>query len=155
MSQTPFHNHKVVLSILFRKLGKVYDFLLLKRIPSRGGFWQPVGGTVEDKDKTLLDTCYREIFEETGITKKQIINAIGPFFHYSYDKHYLTGEPIETTEETVFAFEIRGNPRIDIKHNFCNEHDDFRWVSFDDALSLLKWQNNKDAFIELRKILIL
>ncbi len=155
MSQKSDSENKVVLCIIFRKLGNSYQFLLLRRIPSRGGFWQPVGGTVEEKDRTLLDTCYREVFEETGIAQRQIIRVIENFFHYSYDTHYLTGEPTETTEENVFAFEISGNPKINIKNNFCQEHDDFRWVSFDEALSLLKWQDNKDAFMKLREILML
>ena len=34
--------------IVFRKNHNQTEFLLLKRLPTRGGFWQPVTGGVEE-----------------------------------------------------------------------------------------------------------
>ena len=48
-------------------------FLLLKRTPQDGGFWQPLTGTVEDGEK-LSDCLKRELNEETGI--KDIITLL-------------------------------------------------------------------------------
>ena len=42
---------EVVLCIVFRKIKTNYEFLLLKRSPEEGDFWQPIGGKVEKGDK--------------------------------------------------------------------------------------------------------
>ena len=34
--------------IIFRKTNNSFEFLLLKRVPSKGGFWQSLTGGLED-----------------------------------------------------------------------------------------------------------
>ena len=54
--------------IVFKVIDGNPLFLLLKRIPSRGGFWQPVtGGVNAGEDFTLA--AKREVQEETGINE--------------------------------------------------------------------------------------
>ena len=139
--------------IVFRKRNQLYEFLLLKRIPKKGNFWQPVCGGMEESDSSLLDAALRELKEEASITPDKIINILPDFYSFEINKHYLTGEPISPIEEHVFGFEL--DPDFDIKicNNIYVEHEEFRWVSFKDALSLLKWDNNKDAFKKLSSLL--
>ncbi|MBU2560765.1 MAG: NUDIX pyrophosphatase [Nanoarchaeota archaeon] len=142
-----------VLCILFRKAVRHHEFLLLKRVPDKGGFWQPVGGGVEDTDGSLLDAAYREILEETGIARGDISRVIDDVHYFEFDRHYLTGEPIDKIKEYVLGFEVKGSVSVKLEDNPCGEHEDFRWVSFEDSYVMLKWQNNKDGFMKLRQIL--
>lgn len=62
--------------IVFRKKGEDYEFLLLRRIPQKGGFWQPVSGGLEESDASKLEAAYRELKEEAGIDKSQVLRVI-------------------------------------------------------------------------------
>ena len=139
--------------IIFRRKGKLYEFLLLKRIPEKGGFWQPPCGKLEKSDNSKLDAAYREVLEETGISKDNILRAIKNVHYFETDKHYITGKPIKPIKEYVFGFEVKPNVQVGIDNNINTEHEEYKWVSFDKALKLLKWENNKDAFKKLNAIL--
>jgi len=135
--------------VVFRKRENKYEFLLLKRIPEKGGFWQPVCGGEEEKDKSLLDAAFRELKEEANITKKDIIYVFENVHYFEINKHYLTGKTIPTIKEFVLGFEVEPSTIISIDQNIYIEHDEIRWVCFEDALKLLKWDNNKEG---LKKI---
>jgi len=136
--------------IIFRYVKNSYEYLLLKRIPKKGGFWQPVTGGLEEGEE-LIDCAKREVAEEIGITQfKRIISDV---HYFTMDKHYLTGEPIEKSEEYVFAIEIGPHSKIHLDNNIYVEHDDHRWCSYQEAMILLKWQDNKDALAKLKIIL--
>jgi len=59
--------------IVYRKRGNKIEFLLMKRIPEKGGFWQPPCGGMENEDKSLKDAAFRELSEEANISKKDIL----------------------------------------------------------------------------------
>jgi dATP pyrophosphohydrolase len=46
--------------IIFRRNGGVIEYLLLKRLPERNGFWQPVTGGMEEGE-TREEALRREI----------------------------------------------------------------------------------------------
>ncbi|HII71412.1 TPA: NUDIX domain-containing protein [Candidatus Woesearchaeota archaeon] len=142
----------VIMCIVFRKESDT-EFLLLKRVPDKGAFWQPVGGAVEEYDETVLDAGYREMMEEAGIRKKDVLNVLKDVHQFEFDKHYLTGEPIPKEKVHVYAFEVRPEVEIHIHSNQDEEHEDFGWFSYDEAMEKLYWPNNKDAFEKLRGIL--
>ena len=48
-----------------------WEFLLLKRVEERGGFWQGVTGAPERKEK-ILEAAKRELMEETGFVAEII-----------------------------------------------------------------------------------
>ena len=140
--------------IVFRKTQNSFEFLLLKRIPVKGGFWQPITGGLEKEDNSLIDAAFRELREEANIQKKDILRVIENVHYFEMNKNYLTKEPIHLIKEYVFAFEIIPNFEVNIDKNIYVEHDEIKWVSFEDALNLLKWNNNKDAFKKLNKLLV-
>lgn len=144
---------EAVSCIVFRMVKGKPIFLLVKRIPEKRGFWQAPGGGVETADKTFLNAAYRELFEETGIRKEQVIRVIPDVDTFSFNKNYLTGKPSETVNEHIFGFEVKGKPEIDLNHNVELEHDEYKWVTLDEAMKLLFWQNNKDAIAKLLKLL--
>ncbi len=137
--------------IVFRKKGTDYEYLLLRRIPTKGGFWQAVSGGFEKTDASRLEGAYRELKEETGIDKKQVVRVLEDVHQYTYDKHYLTGKPITPITEYAYGFEVGMNVEVCIDRNIYTEHDEYRWVSFEEALQLLKWEENKEAFRKLKE----
>lgn len=139
--------------IVFRKKGNKTEFLLLKRIPEKGGFWQPVCGGFEDTDRGKLACAYRELKEEAFVQKKNIIRVIENVHYFVMEGHYITKEPIKKVEEFVYAFEVKPDTKIDISKNIYPEHSEFKWVSFDKAVKMLKWKNNEDGFRKLIKLI--
>jgi len=127
-----------------------YEYLMLKRIPKKGGFWQPVTGGLEE-DEELIDCAKREVKEETGISN--FIRIISDVHYFTMDKHYLTGEPIPQSEEYVFAVEIDSRMPIRLDQNIAVEHEDHRWCSYQEAIDIMKWQDNKDALTKLKTLL--
>ena len=130
--------------IIFRKTKGKTEYLLLKRIPTRGGFWQPVTGGLE-KGETLLEAARREVKEETGI--ENITRLIENVHFFTFDDHPTL------EKEYVFAAEIDSKEKIIFDKNIYPEHDKHRWCTLKDALALLKWPENKNALIKLSKIL--
>ena len=143
----------VVGSIVFRKNKESYEFLLLKRVEEQGGFWQYVIGKLENEDESLLDGCFREIKEEVSIDKSDILNVIEDVHCFEMDKHYLTGEPIDIIKEYVFGFEVDLKVKPTLDNALELEHKEIKWVNYETALKLLRWQNNKDAFVKLYHML--
>jgi 8-oxo-dGTP pyrophosphatase MutT (NUDIX family) len=60
-------------AIIFRRKNSTIEYLLLKRLPGRNGFWQPITGGVEEGE-TQEETLRREIKEETGM--KNLISLV-------------------------------------------------------------------------------
>ena len=139
--------------IVFRRIGSSIQFLLLKRITSKGGFWQPPSGGLEKEDKSNLAAAFRELKEEGDIDKEDIVQVFENVYEFVVDKHYLTGEQISPIHEVVFGFEVKEDVDVSIKNNLCQEHEKMRWVKFEEAIGLLKWQNNKDAFVKINSLL--
>jgi dihydroneopterin triphosphate diphosphatase len=139
--------------IVFRKKNDLFEFLLLKRIPKKGGFWQPVTGGMEKEDKSLTDAAFRELKEEANIQRKDILTIFPEVHYFEMNKHYLTKESIHLMKEYVFGFEVSPDLVISINKNIYPEHEEIKWVSFKEALKLLKWKDNKEAFKKLNDIL--
>jgi dihydroneopterin triphosphate diphosphatase len=137
---------------VFRR-SKGIRYLLLKRIASKGGFWQPISGGVEPTDTDILSAGRREVLEETGIPEHAIKKTIEPFYFYTIDKHYLTGKPITPLHESVIAFEVDSD-EVRLDRNIYPEHSESKWAGFEEAMNLLKWEDNKTALKKLNNILV-
>jgi dATP pyrophosphohydrolase len=135
-----------VQGILFRKINGEIEYLLLKRSPEKEGFWQPVTGGLEEGE-TRLQALEREVLEETGIKNTARIIENVDYFEYS-DAHFIKG--YEFIKEYVFGVEVDSNEKVTIDGK---EHSQFRWCSFQEALQLLKWDENKKALSRLNEIL--
>ena len=135
-----------VQGILFRKInGNIY-YLLLKRTPEKEDFWQPVTGGLEEGE-TKIQALRREVKEETGISNVVRIVENVDYFEYS-DAHFIKG--YDFIKEYVFGVEVDPNEKIVVDGK---EHSQFRWCSFQEALQLLKWNENKKALSRLNEIL--
>ncbi len=121
-----------------------WEFLLLRRIESRGGFWQGVTGHTE-RGERLIDAAKRELLEETSFVSSLIFHTD---FSYTIplDEKHAEDYPPDTKEIPEYVFIARidpsDNPTLDPL-----EHNDWKWCSFDEALDLLFWETNKEALI--------
>ena len=135
---------------VFRKNNGIYEFLLLKRIESRGGFWQAVTGGVEEREE-ITGTVYREVFEETGITGNEIIRLIKNVYNFEFKSKGM--EKIFgniNIKEFVFAIEINKSTKIRID---SKEHSGYKWVDYEQALKCLKFDTNKKALTRLYELI--
>lgn len=127
-------------AIIFRRNGNIIEYLLLKRLPERNGFWQPVTGGVEEGE-TREEALRREVMEETGVENMVVVIEDLYYFEFSdpnLNQEYVYGVEISPSEEIIFD---------------QKEHSEYRWCSFQEALQLLHWKENKEALRKLNATL--
>lgn len=127
------------------------NFLLVKRIKEKGGFWQHVSGGVEETDSTIKDALYRELYEEISLQKDDILNIYDSVYEFTMTKHYLTNEPIIPITEYSFGVKVKNDFIPSFDKNIYVEHEDYTWCNIDSALEKLKWSDNKKALKNLYK----
>lgn len=139
---------KQVLIIPYRIINGNIEYCIFKREDMQ--IWQWVSGGVEDFDEDILHAVKRELYEETnvtidieniirleGFTKIPVVNVV---------KDFLWGEDVFYSEEYAFAINLK-NKEIKISY----EHNDYKWVSYEEAKDLLKYDSNKSALWELNE----
>jgi len=127
-------------AIIFRRNGNKVEYLLLKRLPERNGFWQPITGGVEEGE-TRNEALRREIREETGI--KNIVAVLGDLYVFEFSDPSLN-------QEYVYGVEVSPSEEIILDQK---EHSEYKWCSFQEALQLLHWKENKEALRKLNMTL--
>jgi dATP pyrophosphohydrolase len=117
------------------------EFLLLKRTRERGGFWNVVNGTLE-LNESIIEARNRELLEETGIENVlHWSNEINRFsFQYKSD----------TMVVLVYDAEVNESQKIVINH----EHTEYRWVNFEEAMNMLKFDDDKNGLRNCQKELM-
>ena len=116
-------------------------YLLLKRTPSLGGFWQPVTGYIEPPESNR-NAALRELFEETGIEKYE--QVFDPQHYYFFNMHG------KECAMSVLAVEVKNPPAI----RLSEEHTAFQWLSYAEARQMLYWPNNMVALDILHEKLL-
>ena len=133
-----------------REKGDDWEYLLLKRIESIGGFWQGVTGAPE-KGEELLDAAKRELLEETSYIPNFVFQTDFSYkilVEEKFKKNYPEG--VKEIPEYVFVARIN---QPDLPSIDPQEHEDWKWCSFNEAIELLKWEDNKKALEHVRSIL--
>ena len=138
---------KQVLIIPYRMTNQKIEYCILKRKNMQ--IWQWVAGGVEDFDKDIMCAAKREMNEEIGIsedidivelecfTKIPVVNIV---------KEFKWGENVYYADEYSFA------ANISVKQiKISEEHSEYKWVSYDEARNLLKYDSNKSALWELNE----
>jgi bis(5'-nucleosidyl)-tetraphosphatase len=115
---------------------KKEQYLLLK---SPRGDWNFVKGHRE-KGETDYNTLKREIFEETGITKFNVVNYLGKI-NYRFRK---IGVEIEK-EVKFYYVNTESNDIL-----LSNEHIDYVWLDYEQARRLLTFDQSKFILATLK-----
>ncbi len=122
---------------------KLKKFLLLKRAGNaqlHPGIWQTITATAERNESTK-ETLYRELAEETGIKQSRI------YVVPRINSYYM--EPLDVISlSPVFLAVVEWT---DIK--ISEEHDEFRWVSFEEAAELIHWEDQVSSLGLINKYL--
>lgn len=143
MARAPFQ----VLIIPYRiATSGIIDVAIFLR--SDANFWQGISGGGED-DETPLEAAKRESFEEAKIPSNldffQLDNTNSVPLGFFKDR-YLWGEDMYVVPEYSFGVDI-GEHEIELSP----EHSEYRWVTYEEAEKLLKFDSNKTALWELNE----
>ena len=125
---------KQVDSYIYRKTENGPVFLMLKRSPGKyyEHLWQGVAGKIE-KGETATQTIIRELNEETGMKPKTLFAAdhIASFYDVRNDRILMV---------PIFGIEVENS---EVK--LSEEHSEYKWASFEEALTLLTWKGQKEG----------
>jgi 8-oxo-dGTP pyrophosphatase MutT (NUDIX family) len=114
------------------------EFLLLR---NKRGFWGFPQGHKE-RGENDIQTLQREVQEETGIVNMEIHQYIGKIQY-----KYFRADGIRSEKEVKFYFATTPTREIVIS----NEHEDFKWTNYLDALSLLDHRQLKSIILKGRR----
>jgi dATP pyrophosphohydrolase len=129
------------------------EVLLLERadVP---GFWQSVTGSKESADEPLLQTCIREVAEETGIVigsaavpaerlvDWQLANVYEIYPNWRH--RYAAG--VSRNTERVFGLQV---PRDTVVRVAPREHLRFEWLPWREAADRCFSPSNAEAILQL------
>ena len=133
-----------VLVIPFRRVPAELEFAVLKRRDA--GYWQFVAGGGEDNE-TPAQAAGRETREEIGFSGQMVqLDFLASVPKDCFAAADAWGEDVYVIPEHYFAVDV-GSSDISLSQ----EHTECRWVSYDEALSLLKWESNQNALWELNE----
>ena len=125
---------KQVDSYIYRNTDAGPIYLMLKRSTGKHyeHLWQGVAGKIE-KGETAVQTVIRELEEETGKKPKKLFVAdhIASFYDARNDRIQMV---------PVFGIEVENS---DVQ--LSDEHSEYKWVSFEEALTLLTWKGQKEG----------
>lgn len=125
-------------AVVFRKNGTVIEFLLLRAY----NYWDFPKGQLEEKEK-FIETAIREIFEETNLNdvvfvskdKEKLYTETEPYGRKNkIARYYLCFVSMKESKNVI----LKINPEIDKA-----EHDEYKWLSYENAEKLLNERMRK------------
>jgi dATP pyrophosphohydrolase len=121
----------------------VFEYALLQRADV--GWWQGVTGGAEDEE-TPLEAARRETFEETGITDGAFLRLDTviwvPVTYFGIS--YIWGDDVYVIP--MYCFGVRAPDRTIV---LSKEHSIVRWLPYEKAHRLARFDGNKTALWEL------
>jgi dihydroneopterin triphosphate diphosphatase len=122
-----------------------FEILLLHRSADEiilPGIWQIVTGGI-DAGETAFDAARREVAEETGFLCDELIVLpyVGSFYFAKKD-----------AIEMQAAFACRATPDFEVR--LSHEHQNFRWLPYDEAMEKLVFPTQKEGLTILRDYVI-
>ncbi|MFC1953573.1 NUDIX pyrophosphatase [Chloroflexota bacterium] len=121
----------------------VFEYALLKRADA--GFWQGVTGGGEDNE-TPLETAKRETFEETGISTDSDFVQLDTIAAVRVTHFTVTHWPKDLFVIPMYMFGVFADNQEII---LSPEHTEYRWMKYEQAYEMIKFENNKTALWEL------
>ncbi|MEJ9111367.1 NUDIX pyrophosphatase [Bacillus paramobilis] len=115
------------------------------------GYWQGIAGGGEDGE-TPIESAKREAFEEAGILREFPyiqLDSVSSLPVEDVVGEFLWGDDVYVIKEFSFGVQV---PTKNIL--LSKEHHNYKWLCFEDAVTLLKWDSNKTALWELNKRLL-
>ncbi|MAF14224.1 MAG: diadenosine tetraphosphate hydrolase [Parcubacteria group bacterium] len=137
---------KTIGVIIFKRQGKGLRYLLLHH---GGSYWNFPKGRQEGKE-TELQSALRELSEETGINKVDILDGFRDEYNYDFDSRIKDGTREKVYKKAIFFIgEVIGD-----KVKISDEHIDFDWYDFDTCLKRLFFQEGQDSLKRAHQFLL-
>lgn len=137
-----------ILSIPYRIIDGTPLFCIFRRADS--SYWQFIAGGGENGE-TPIEAAKRETIEEMGVEPKNIKQltciAYVPAEVVAESRRQHWDKNTYVIPEYSFAFECDSDPTLSL------EHIEYKWLTYDEARKLLKWDSNKVAMYEIKCIL--
>ncbi len=125
--------------VIFRKKASGLELLLLQTNKKRGEFWQNVTGSLEKVDREIIDGAFREVVEETTISR----NLIQKFAQLPLEYQFRDQWGKDVLEFT-FCFLIDESATIKLDEH---EHQNYEWINADKVTKQhYKYPSNFEVF---------
>jgi len=131
---------------VFKKENDQPRYLLLHRTKDEiiyPNVWQFITGSIEENEKAA-DAAMRELSEETGLKPKSlwVVPYVLSFYNAGWDSVNLC---------PFIAAEIQDNKSVEISE----EHDDFGWFTYDEAIHKLELPSWKEGLRIVNEYIVL
>lgn len=135
-----FKRPESVLVVVYTATGKV----LLMRRKDKPGFWQSVTGSMRWDEHSPEITAQRELKEETGLSGANGLHDWGKTYRFNIPPHWAQRYAPGTREnvEHFFSLELPDEAAITLNPD---EHVEFAWFPFDEALVRVTSWTNREA----------
>ena len=137
-----------ILSIPYRIIDGTPLFCIFHR--SDSSYWQFIAGGGENGE-TPIEAAKRETIEEMGVEPENIKQltciAYVPAEVVAESRRQHWNKNTYVIPEYSFAFECDSDPTLSL------EHIEYKWLTYDEARKLLKWDSNKVAMYEIKTLL--
>lgn len=131
-------------AVIFRKDKEILYLLLYKKARNHyRELWDFPRGNI-NKNETVKENIIREVKEETGIEDLGFVEDFKEKIKFFYMKE---GKTINK-EVTYYLAETKVK---EIK--LSEEHDNFKWVSYEEAMTLITFENTRKILVKANKIL--
>ena len=127
--------------IVFRKFGDEVKYLLLHY---ESGHWEYPKGHVEQGEDDKK-TAIREAEEETGLKNLEFLPGFKENLRYFYKKD---GETI--MKDVMFFLAESKEGKVELSF----EHQDFKWLNFEDSLKQLTYDSSKKILEKAHEFLV-
>jgi len=116
-------------------------------VEQHGNTWSlPKGGVEEGESE--LDAAKREIYEETGVRDLELLGELGSYERYSFAKDGVSEvKELGLRRRTIFLFRTN---EMELKPE-DGEVTEARWVSYEEALSLLSHPKDREFLESVRE----
>ncbi|MDP9282139.1 MAG: NUDIX domain-containing protein [Chloroflexota bacterium] len=115
--------------------------LLMHRADDR--YWHVVAGVVE-YGEGIADGALRELREESGLVGVDLMDLGSPVtYPITPELRQRYDYPPDVREVTAYSFAARAPAGWEPTLN--EEHDEYRWTTVEEALSLLYWPEAREA----------
>ena len=129
-----------VAAVLLKREGSEYKVLLLKRNSAvLRNVWCYIGGSIEEGE-AACQAAYREIEEETGIKDVSLYtsNLFDQIYSPAYNYIYMA---------PVFVGYVDEGQSVELNE----EHQDYNWLSFQEAIETVSLPGNDDVLQSIKK----
>lgn len=141
MSRAPFQ----ILIFPYRNTNDLnFEYAILRRADE--GYWQAIAGGGEGEE-IPLEAAKRETYEETGLPEDSTFLKLDTVFSVPvtiYKDSYIWGEDLYIIPSYCFGVLVEVD-QIELSE----EHLEYKWVQYDVACHMLKYENDKLALWEL------